>query len=227
MLSPRFSGRTSLRQSLVFLLCLPHVAARVLATGPSRQLRKAYCFQAGAIWGREGSDGNVASLLLIFLLAALRVRQVKWCALVAVPLVVPALERRFLILTSIACGVPGHNRGRVVETPLLARTRGGNVGGARHRRFWMLWSLVLCWRLHFPVAGMRESENGFGPATRSFPVESMPYKICRPLPGPTEGQRLCYTDLGQMVHVLIGSVSCGEVMFAPEARTMAQVQRSR
>ena len=33
-------------------------------------------------WGREGGDGNVASLFLNVLLAALRVRQVEWCTLV-------------------------------------------------------------------------------------------------------------------------------------------------
>ena len=52
-------------------------------------------------WGREGSDGNVASLLLTSLLAALRIRQVEWCTLVAVQLVVQALDRLFFIVTSI------------------------------------------------------------------------------------------------------------------------------
>ena len=34
-------------------------------------------------------------------------------------------------------GAAGHNRGVVVETPLLARTQGGNIGGARRRCFWL------------------------------------------------------------------------------------------
>ena len=86
---------------------------------------------------------------------------------------------------------------------------------------WMLRSLVLvlCWRLHSPVAGMRESEKDSVRTNSAghFPVQQSTR---------AKGQRLCYTDLGQTVHVLIGSVSCGGVMFAPEARAMAQVQRS-
>ena len=39
-------------------------------------------------------------------------------------------------LTGIVTGAAGHNRGRVVETPLFARTQGGNFDGARHRCFW-------------------------------------------------------------------------------------------
>ena len=38
-----------------------------------------------------------------------------------------------LILTSIVSGAAGHNRGGVAETPLLARTQGGNIGGARRK----------------------------------------------------------------------------------------------
>ena len=41
-----------------------------------------------------------------------------------------------LSLTGIVSGAAGHNRGGVVETPLLARTQGGNTGDARRRCFW-------------------------------------------------------------------------------------------
>ena len=41
-----------------------------------------------------------------------------------------------LYLTGIVTGAAGHNRGGVVETPLFARTQGGNFDGARHRCFW-------------------------------------------------------------------------------------------
>ena len=37
----------------------------------------------------------------------------------------------FGTLTGIVSGAAGHNRGRVVETPLFARTQGGTIGGAR------------------------------------------------------------------------------------------------
>ena len=78
---------------------------------------------------------------------------------------------------------------------------------------WMLRSLVLCCRLHSPVAGMRECEmdSVMRPAAG-------PLRVCRtnsaghsPVQQSTsaKGLRLCYTDLNQTVHVLIGSVSCG------------------
>ena len=38
-----------------------------------------------------------------------------------------------LILMSIVSGAASHNRGGVAETPLLARTQGGNIGGARRK----------------------------------------------------------------------------------------------
>ena len=44
--------------------------------------------------------------------------------------------RSVCILTGIVTGAAGHNRGGVVETPLFARTQGGNFDGARHRCFW-------------------------------------------------------------------------------------------
>ena len=41
-----------------------------------------------------------------------------------------------LFLSGIVTGAAGRNRGGVVETPLFARTQGGNFYGARHRCFW-------------------------------------------------------------------------------------------
>ena len=51
----------------------------------------------------------------------------------ALPPVVQARSKRVLSLTDVVSGAPGHNRGGVVETPLLARTQGGNTGEVRRR----------------------------------------------------------------------------------------------
>ena len=72
------------------------------------------------------------------LLSARRHQPVRWCTLHGVPQVraVPnGTAQSVLILTGIVSGAAGHNRGGVVETPLLARTQGGNIGGARRSCF--------------------------------------------------------------------------------------------
>ena len=83
--------------------------------------------------------------------------------------------------------------------------------------------LVLCWRLSFLVAGKRKSE--IDSVLRPAAVPSEHAELAgHPLVQQStraKDQRLCYTDLDQTVRVLIGSVSCGEVLFARRCSDVA------
>ena len=91
-------------------------------------------------WGSRG-DGNVASSLCASLLPLQRDRPGRSCSSLCLShrcVQFPNYTTRSVcILTGIVTGAAGHNRGGVAETPLFARTQGGNFDGAPHRCFWL------------------------------------------------------------------------------------------
>ena len=124
------------------------------------------------------------------------------------------------MLKSIVSGAAGNNRREVAETPLLARTQGGNIGGARRkvlgRRESSQAELDPCgcsgvWSCAGGSAYLSQECKSLKKIRSCVPqLSRREYaELCRPSCGPAEYLSQGFDDLGQTVHVLVGSVNCG------------------
>ena len=95
------------------------------APDPSKGVEGRWPCRILAVHASSSCTASPARTLLLVVQSFPQVRAVPNCT-----------ARSVCILTGIVTGAAGHNRGGVVETPLFARTQGGNFDGARHRCFW-------------------------------------------------------------------------------------------